>query len=169
METSGKNRKFIIASILAGAVALAILFLPILNPPKARSNRLTCASHLKQISLALGMYASDWGGAFPPNSHANGLEILRSQGYLEDPKMYVCPSSDTIPAAAGEKLTEEHVDYHYRGGLSETALPGTALAWDKDRNHTKFGNILFLDVYPHISGFTGKNWQDNIRQRQAHE
>ena len=102
MEKPKRSRKFIITGITTGAIAVMIFILPFLATTNHnRSRRLSCASHLKQISMALGMYASDWGGAFPPGDNAKGLEILRSQGYLEDPKMYTCPGSGTVPAAKG--------------------------------------------------------------------
>jgi hypothetical protein len=120
--------------------------------------RISCASNLKSIGLAMRMYAADWGGSFPPPDGAAGLELLRAQGYLENHKMFVCPATTTI-GQEGLALNEEHIDYAYRGGLTEDAPADTPLAWDKPDNHRHYGNVLSVDG--HVTGFAG---QDSIKQ-----
>jgi prepilin-type processing-associated H-X9-DG protein len=130
--------------------------MPCVTSSSERSRRISCASNLKQIGLALRMYSSDWGGQFPPEDGAAGLERLRQQGYLENAKMFTCPST-TTEGRDGEPLTEETVDYGYRGGLSEHASPDLPVAWDKPDNHVKYGNVLYVDG--HVSGLSGRDWR----------
>lgn len=47
------------------AILAAILF-PVFARARDRANQTTCLSNIKQIGLAFQVYASDWGGLFPP-------------------------------------------------------------------------------------------------------
>jgi prepilin-type processing-associated H-X9-DG protein len=105
------------------------------------------------------MYSNVYDEQFPPYDGAKGLDLLRSEGFLENPRVFLCPSSNTKPAAPGQPLTEATVDYEYFGGHCESDSVDTVLVRDKPDNHDKFGNILFLDG--HVKGYPGSNWQNN--------
>ena len=83
--------------------------------------------------------------------------MLRSNNFLTNPKTYVCPSTDTKHAAYGQPLTDATVDYQYFGGHTEADSPHTVLACDKDHNHDKYGNVLYIDG--HVKGFAGSGWK----------
>jgi prepilin-type processing-associated H-X9-DG protein len=130
---------------------------------REKARRISCASNLKQIGLALKQYSMDYNDQFPPYDGAKGLEILRKNDYLTDYKIYTCPSSaNSKPAKDNEPLKEENVDYVFRGGLNETLPADTPIAWDKNENHTKYGNILYIDG--HVTGHTGPNWNQGQGQ-----
>lgn len=108
------------------------------------------------------MYAEEYDGYFPPQDGAEGLELLRKSGILENPHMYTCYDSNRYKAARnGQPLKENNVGFVYRGGLRSDSPPVTAVAWDKPFNYDKFGYILFVDG--HVSGYAGANWMDNIK------
>lgn len=141
------------------ALLLSLALIPsLLINLREGARRISCASNLKSIGLALRMYSSDWNEHFPPGDGAAGLELLRSQGYLENHKMYICPSTNTTGTDCF-MLVENSVDYVYQGGMMESDSVDSAIMWDKPGNHENYGNVLYLDG--HVSGFSGKNWIRN--------
>ncbi len=56
-----------------------------LSCPPEPSRRIACASNMKQIALALAMYAGDNNGEYPPE-----LRLIYDQNYLTDRKVYFC-------------------------------------------------------------------------------
>lgn len=164
------GKGYAIAGLVTGIVGtmnifmiaiLAGMMLPALSQAREKARRISCASELKSIGLAIRMYSQENKEQFPDKSGANGLEMLRSGGYLENVKFYTCPSTQS-KLNDGDALTEEKVDYVYVGGYNESSPSGTAVMYDKPKNHTKYGNILFADG--HVQGYAGTNWMDNIRE-----
>jgi prepilin-type processing-associated H-X9-DG protein len=166
---TGSGKGMAIAGISTGSVGIVLvivqiailagMLLPALNAAREKARRISCASNLKQIGLAVRMYSQENNEQYPDKNGAEGLEMLRVGGYLENTKIYTCPSTTT--AMAGGKLTEENVDYVYIGGRNESDNVDTVIAYDKPNNHNKFGNALFVDG--HVAGFAGANWMDNIK------
>lgn len=78
----------------------------------------TRSSNLKQIGLGLAMYALDKGDLLPAEDGAAGLEALRKNQYLIDPRVYVSPlDSARKPAEKDAALTEANSSYVYFGGV----------------------------------------------------
>lgn len=63
-----------------------------LEDAKDRANRIMCVNNLKQMGLAVRIFATDNGDEFPP-------DILAMKDLITTPKMLVCPS-DTARSAA---------------------------------------------------------------------
>ena len=152
--------------ICAACTLLCLVFLLYavsqLGAARERPKRISCASNLKQIHLALQQYAADYAGYYPPANGAAGLEVLRKNDYLTNCAVYRCPSvtmehQDDLP------LTEENVDYVYIGGLNIKSDRKLPLMHDKTNNHGGyFGNVLFADGT--IKGIEGKPWTQNIKK-----
>ena len=151
-----------ICTFFCSAFILFALSLPCTGREKAM--RLSCASDLKQIHLALQQYAADYAGYYPPANGAAGLEMLRNNYYLSSHETYVCPSSSTDYSCNDiHPLTEENIDYVYIGGLNIKSDPNLPLAYDKAMNHGGyFGNVLFVDGT--IKAIEGDPWTQNIRK-----
>jgi len=129
----------------------AVFLLPLLNTRRDRHHpSYSCFANLKQISLSLKEYTMDYSGFFPPEDNAQGLEHLRSQDYLTDYRVYVCPASGTKSGAKGP-ITNQICGYIYLGGSKEVDNPNTPLAFDKPGNHENYVNVLFLDG--HVEGY----------------
>ncbi len=125
-------RHTLVAALIGIVTTIAISFMLTLtagllrssyddNGEKARG--MACMSNMKQIMLAVKMYSEDHSEKFPDRSGAAGLEMLRRENYLDDPRVYVCLSAGTTPADAGKPLTEDHVSYIYIGGFDENSDP----------------------------------------------
>ena len=80
------------------------------------SRRVRCANNLKQIGLALKMYAGDHKEMYPVNLSDSGRYLAYQ------PKVFICYGSGN--RAGDIKTVDEWTDYVYLSGLSE-AVPLT--------------------------------------------
>ena len=126
---------------------------------------------------------------FFDGGRAGGFELLRNN-YLPEYGVYVCPSTSTTQGKGNQSLAwkddaagdggKANCSYAYApnmvdGSNTNTGLAGSAISADLTgdtginsnggaANHTKFGNILFLDG--HVKGYAGLGWfsPDNVGQ-----
>ncbi|MFZ2657373.1 MAG: hypothetical protein WAX69_20725 [Victivallales bacterium] len=117
-----KNQKywhFFIAGLVLGLIALVSI--PLIFPSyREEFRKFSCASNIQSIGLALRMYSQEYKEQFPDRTGAEGLEMLRSGGYLENVKMFTCPSVSRPFLEDNHEITEETTDYVYVVGQKET-------------------------------------------------
>lgn len=89
---------------------LAALLVPALGKAKENSKRIACMSNLRQVNLAIRLYADDSADSFPvlpnPNPYPNGIGAFYKQlvkGYLglkgaasPEEKVFTCPSDQFL-------------------------------------------------------------------------
>ena len=108
-------------------------------------------------------------------ARAGGFELLRVNDFLADYKVYICPSSSTTEGKGNVSLTWQgtaaNLSYAYRPNMKKgdgpAGKPGSGVCADLTgdtgvganggaTNHSKFGNILYLDG--HVKGTDGLGW-----------
>ena len=139
VEIKRRNYKGITICI----ICLLIYFISI-SVTRESTRRISCASNLKCITLAIQQYAMDYSGYFPPENGAAGLEYLRKYDYLTAYSGYVCPSGKTAKGKDNNQpLTEQTVDYVYVGGLNEKYDPNAPILYDKTGNPESRTSTLY--------------------------
>ncbi len=86
--------------VIAIIALLASLLLPALTNAREMARRIKCVSNLRQIGLAITMYADDYDGWVPhrdaihnPSANLNDLGYLKTNLLSRGNNVWVCPSS----------------------------------------------------------------------------
>jgi hypothetical protein len=123
-----------LAVVLVLVIAMVGLSYPFLKQIIFRRDKVICTNNLRELGLALYIYAREHEGKFPP-----ALKTLYEKDYLSDERLLDCPSTKKI----GD-LNDP--DYIYTAGLSIKDPSKKKLVWDKAENHEGKGkNVLFLN------------------------
>ncbi|MGA2233012.1 MAG: hypothetical protein ABSH22_19090, partial [Tepidisphaeraceae bacterium] len=90
------NLTSLVVLLLAGAFAISIL-LPSLNRARETANKVSCACRLKQIGLAIQLYANDNGGFYPRTKYEGGEVVIPnvSNAGFDSPNPFLAKS--TVP------------------------------------------------------------------------
>ena len=97
--------RFSLADMFVAAgifLAAALLFFPVILNSRHLARQTHCENNLSHLGLALANYSDKDGGGFFPCVPSDGkfsfagvyALILRDNGYLQDPTLVLCPSSD---------------------------------------------------------------------------
>jgi prepilin-type N-terminal cleavage/methylation domain-containing protein len=139
-RTDGKGFTLIELLVVIAVIAiLAALLLPAISKAKESARRSYCASNLRQIAMAVFMYADDHVDTFPAQP-GDGLPVRAAGGdgnnyydlvmpYLHNPHVWDCPSAQL--RAAGHI---GYMSYHMKRAChhderSEIRRGGTACVY----------------------------------------
>ena len=82
--------------VIAIIAILAAMLLPALSNAKEAAKRITCVNHLKQLGLAVNMYADENEGQYPARQRPYWMTRLLP--YFQDVRILVCPSDSQFAA-----------------------------------------------------------------------
>lgn len=91
------------------AILAAILF-PVFSRAREKARQTSCLSNVKQIGLAMMMYAQDYDECYMVVDHVTGYDWwMPLQAYVKNAQVFRCPSHRSNPA------TEPATDYLMNG------------------------------------------------------
>ena len=94
--------------VIAIIAILAAMLLPALAKAREKAQAISCTSNMKQINLALNMYAGDYDQTMPKaigNLNGNsvwGNWLQMVHPYVGDKKPFLCPKNSNVKTAAYE-------------------------------------------------------------------
>ena len=120
--------------VIAIVLLISVPMVPFIKQSRARLDKVICANNLREVGLAMYMYAKEHGGQFPP-----AIKTLYDEKYISDTKLLDCPAAN----AAGSL---ENPEYVYTPGLTIKSPSLEPLLQDKTRNHPQGGkNALYVN------------------------
>ena len=112
------------------AILAAILF-PVFARARAKAQQNNCMSNVRQIQMALMMYASDVYGGYPLDTVGAGVAQVdwptAIQRYINNVQIFLCPSDQMMTGSivfTGTADTVTHLSYGRNGAVS-----GNSDAW----------------------------------------
>lgn len=84
--------------VLSETISFDYIFNEMLSGARSKSRKISCASNLKQMGLALKQYAMDYSEWFPEVPSPEAFQRLVDLNYLSDASVYSCPGPFSLHA-----------------------------------------------------------------------
>ena len=82
--------------VIAIIAILAALITPALSKAKSKADSISCLNNIRQLGVALSLYAGDHEGSYPPRRAATNAWPILLESYYQDPRILKCPK-DSLP------------------------------------------------------------------------
>jgi prepilin-type N-terminal cleavage/methylation domain-containing protein len=149
---------------------LAALLLPALSQAKEKGGQTTCLSNLRQVNLAIRLYADDWADSLPvlpiPNPYPNGVGAYYKQlvkGYLgltgpasPSEKAFICPADRILRSQIGHAFTSYTFNGYEVGPVAIARITGKKVGSIKNPS-----KAVLVGEWP---AFFGGSWHPVINQ-----
>ena len=146
---------------------LAGILLPVLGKAKESARQVQCASNLKQIGLAISMFASDHGGNFPTGgSSVTGTAASTTDAaneryslgqlfdqYVTDRKVFKCPSDSSVADTLGSGVMTLTT--------SPTSFNAGSCSYGYDDNHNSSNDTGVAIAADRLGTDSASTWLSN--------
>lgn len=130
------------------AILAAILF-PVFAQVREKARQTSCLSNLKQIGLAMSMYAEDHEGQLPlvyggtSRVHYENSWMYHVQPYIRNTQALVCPSSGYSDVAGAALVTKPDIlrNYGYAPNVQTTGRDNLSLATGFEKEPALFQGL----------------------------
>jgi len=149
---------------------LAALLLPALSQAKEKGGQTACISNLRQVNLAIRLYADDCADSLPvlptPNPYPNGVgayykQLVKGNLGLTGPaspseRVFICPSDRILQSQIGHAFTSYTFNGYEVGPGAIARITGKKLGSIKSP-----GKAVLAGEWP---AFFGGSWHPVINQ-----
>jgi prepilin-type processing-associated H-X9-DG protein/prepilin-type N-terminal cleavage/methylation domain-containing protein len=146
--------------VIAIISILASLLLPSLVRAKQRANQIKCVNHLKQLELALTMYADENEGQFPARRKSPLHWVFKLEPYYLNAEILQCPSdrfftrrsyiingwNDYFEATLSAADYGTFTNWNWPEGMREEAIPNPSETITFGEKATDSGHV-HMDFY----------------------
>lgn len=173
--------------VIAIIAILASMLLPALSRAKESATRIKCVNNLKQLDMALKLYADDNGDFYPPRTNSNRWPN-RLQEYYRNLNLLVCPTdalrgpppTDTTTAFVPDRSPRSYLingwnDYFPQNALTvpnamketDVLKPTVTIIFGEKKNQPNAQPPIALDYY--MDMFEGMSGNDSdVVERACH-
>ena len=130
------------------AILAAILF-PVFAKAREKARATSCLNNMRQLSLAVSMYTTDWE-AYPLHSHKElgnpgwrWMQML--QPYIANSQIFACPSSTRGQANLSSSTQTYGYNYQYLGNGRLASVGGPMLMVTEPQVQDPSGTIAIAD------------------------
>jgi len=153
-----KNTGFTLIELLVVIAIIAILaaiLFPVFAKVREKARQISCASNLKQLSLGVIQYVSDYDQMYPapPPFTVNGQSVYcgwagRVYPYIKSTAVYKCPDDPTAASVSGG-ITKYPVSY----AINKNLITGVSDASLNASSNT----VLFIEMQNNVADMTNPN------------
>ena len=148
--------------VVAIIAILASMLLPALASAKAKARRIECLNGLRQLNLALIMYADDFEDQYPPRAEREFSWIYKLEPYYKEQKVLRCPVDNLSAAYGNSYLINGFNDWFEANLTADEYEQFKAWMWPKGMKATgapqpsdtiTFGEKLKGSIHVHMDFF----------------